>query len=131
MAIDPVVLAPVLAQPGLPATRAASVDISPADLARVEDRTRDGLELRGYRFEGDTICQASRFQTLRTIFGPAFVGRELSDSAANPAGMKARGKPPHSVFTGDLIDEAGQPTREAVDEVIAFLRKALSVDPAA
>ncbi len=58
MALDPVVLAPVLAQPGLPGTRAAALDISPADLARVQARTRDGLKLRGYRFEGDTILSA-------------------------------------------------------------------------
>ena len=125
MALDPVVLAPVLAQPGFPATRPAALDISPADLAGVQARTRDGLELRGYRFQGDTICRASRFQTLRTAFGAAFAGTELPDSAANPAGMKAQGKAPHSVFTVDLIDAPDQPTRRAVDEVIAFFRKAL------
>ena len=125
MALDPVVLAPVLAQPGLPVIKPAALDISSADLARVQARTRDGLELRGYRFESDTICRASRFQTLRTAFGAAFAGTELPDSAANPAGMKARGKAPHSVFTGDLIDAPGQPTRRAVDDVIAFFRKAL------
>jgi dienelactone hydrolase len=125
MALDPVVLAPVLAQPGLPATRPAALDIAPADLARLQARTREGLALRAYRFEGDTICQASRFETLRAAFGDAFTGTELPDSAANPAGMKARGKPPHSVFTGDLIDAQGQPTRAAVDEVIAFFRNAL------
>jgi hypothetical protein len=37
----------------------------------------------------------------------------------------SQGKAPHSVFTGDLIDAPGQPTRRAVDEVIAFFRKAL------
>jgi dienelactone hydrolase len=125
MALDPVVLAPVLAQPGLPAPKPAALDIAAADLARVQARTREGLRLRGYRFEGDTICQASRFETLRTAFGDAFVGTELPDSAANPLGMKARGKAPHSVFTGDLIDAPGQPTRAAVDEVIAFFRNAL------
>ena len=88
-------------------------------------RARDGLKLRGYRFEGDTICRASRFQTLRTALGAAFAGTELPDSAANPAGMKAQGKAPHSVFTGDLIDAPDQPTRRAVDEVITFFRKAL------
>jgi hypothetical protein len=30
------------------------------------------------------------------------------------------------VFTGDLIDEAGQPTREAVNEIIAFFKDALT-----
>jgi dienelactone hydrolase len=125
MALDPVVLAPVLAQPGLPATRPAALDIAPADIARVQARTRDGLELRGYRFEGDTICRAARFRTLRAAFGAAFAGKELPDSAANPAGMKARGKAPHSVFTVDLMDAPGQPTRDAVDELIAFFRKTL------
>ncbi len=84
MALDPVVLAPVLAQPGLPATRPGALDISPSDLARVQARTRDGLRLRGYRFVGDTICQASRFHALRTAFGAAFAGTELPDSVANP-----------------------------------------------
>jgi hypothetical protein len=91
----------------------------------VQERTRHGLELRGYRFEGDTLCKASRFETLRTAFGAAFVGKELPDSAGNPAGMKAQGKPPHSVFTGDLIDAPGQPTRTAVDDVIAYFRRTL------
>jgi hypothetical protein len=62
---------------------------------------------------------------LRRTFGEAFTGTELPDSAGNPAGMKARGKPPHSVFTVDLIDAPGQPTRVAVDEVIAFFHGAL------
>jgi hypothetical protein len=69
------VLAPVLAQPGLPAARPAALDISRANLARVQARTRGGLELRGYRFRGDTICRASRFQALRTAFGTALPAR--------------------------------------------------------
>ncbi len=131
MALEPSVLAPVLAQPGLPATRPAALDIAPADLARVKARTREGLKLRGYRFEGDTICQGSRFATLCEAFGTAFTGTELPDSAANPAGMMARGKPPHSVFTVDLIDAPGEPTRAAVDEVIGFLCTALAAAPPA
>ena len=35
MALHPVVLAPVLAQPGLPATRPGALDISPADLEQI------------------------------------------------------------------------------------------------
>ena len=125
MAIDPVVLAPVLAQPGVPALSSAALDIAPDDLKQVVARTRQGLRLRGYRFEGDELCKASRFATLRQTFGEAFAGTELPDSAGNPAGFKAQGKPPHSVFTGDLIDAQGQPTRAAVDEVIGFFREAL------
>jgi dienelactone hydrolase len=126
MALEPSVMAPVLAEPGLPALNPAGLDIAPADLARVQARTRDGLALRGYRFEGDTLCPGARFATLRAAFSAAFTGVELPDSAGNPAGMKARGKPPHSVFTVDLIDAPGEPTRAAVDEVIAFFRSALA-----
>jgi hypothetical protein len=125
MALDPVVLAPVLAQPGVPALSPAALDIAPEDLEKVVARTREGLKLRGYRFAGDELCKAPRFTTLRRTFGEAFTGTELPDSAGNPAGMKARGKPPHSVFTVDLIDAPGQPTRVAVDEVIAFFHGAL------
>jgi dienelactone hydrolase len=132
MALDPVVLASVLAQPGLPAMKPAALDISPADLARVQARAANGFKLRGYRFEGDTLCRAARFETLRNTFGAAFTGTELPDSAANPAGvMTVQGKPPHSVFTGDLIDAQGEPTRAAVDEVIAYFRGALLGEHAA
>jgi dienelactone hydrolase len=125
MALDPVVLAPVLAQPGVPALSSAALDIAPRDLQKVVARTQEGLKLRGYRFAGDELCKAPRFATLRSTFGEAFTGTELPDGAGNPAGMKGRGKPPHSVFTGDLIDAAGQPTRAAVDEVITFFRTSL------
>ena len=126
LALEPIVLAPVLAQPGVPALVPAALDIARGDLDRVVSRTQQGLRLRGYRFEGDELCKAQRFSTLRRTFGEAFSGTELPDSAGNPTGMKARGKPPHSVFTGDLIDAPGQPTRAAVDEVIAFFREVLA-----
>ncbi len=127
MAVDPVVLAPVLSQPGLPAMNHAALDIDPAALAQVRARARDeGLCVRGYRFAGDPLSRAERFETLRTAFGTAFTGTELPDSCGNPLGMIAQGKPPHSVFTGDLIDKEGEPTRQAVDEVIAFFRSRLA-----
>jgi dienelactone hydrolase len=129
MALDPVVLAPVLAQPGVPALSPAALDIAPRDLERVVARTKQGLKLRGYRFESDELCKTERFTTLRRAFGDAFSGTELPDGAGNPAGFKARGKPPHSVFTGDLIDAPGQPTRAAVEEVIAFFRETLQQAP--
>jgi dienelactone hydrolase len=129
MAVDPVILAPVLGQPSLPA-RPAALDISRSDLDRVKARIRgEGLTIRGYRFEGDTLCRAQRFETLRTQLGGAFIGTELPDACGNPAGMRSRGKPPHSVFTIDLIDAPGEPTRAAVDEIIAYFREKLVPSP--
>jgi hypothetical protein len=127
MAVDPVMLAPVLGEPSLPPLAPAALDISAADLARVKARVAgEGLQVRGYRFEGDTLSRHARFETLRRELGDGFVGRELPDACGNPAGLKAKGKPPHSVFTADLIDAAGEPTRAAVDEVIGFFRERLA-----
>ena len=41
----------------------------------------------------------------------------LPDSAANP---DAPMKNPHSVVTLHLIDRAGEPTRQALDEILGF-----------
>lgn len=126
MAVDPTVMAPVMGEPGLPAFHSAGLDISLGDLNRVKERaTSEGLTVRGYGFRGDRLCKAERFAALRGALGPAFIGKEIQDEAANPNGLKAKGRPPHSVFTTDLIDEAGQPTREAVNEIIAFFQHAL------
>jgi dienelactone hydrolase len=127
MAVDPLIRAPILSQPSLPAFTAGAIDISPHDLAIVKSRVADeGLTVRGYRFAGDTLSPPERFAMLERELGDGFIGCTLPDSAGNPAGMKAKGKPPHSVFTVDLIDAAGEPTRKAVDEVIDFLRKTLT-----
>lgn len=127
MAVDPVVLAPVLAQPGAPALSPRALDISRIDLGTVRARVaQDGLRVRGYRFEGDTICQAGRFKTLKQELGEGFEAYTLPDAAANPYSPMAKAKkPPHSVFTGDLVDVPDNPTRQAVDDVIAFFRDRL------
>ena len=124
MAVDPVVLAPVLSQPGMPVTDKAGIDISPADLAIVRER---GVPVRGYRFEGDTLSDGRKFATLSRELGERFTGTELPDACGNPAGMRSLGKPPHSVMTGDLVDAEGEPTKAAADEVIAFFRERLGV----
>jgi dienelactone hydrolase len=122
MAVEPSVLAPVLAQPGLPSYKPAALGISASDLAIVRKRVeQEGLVVRGYRFQGDTLCAAARFATLGRELNDGFVGTTLPDSAGNPNGRT----PPHSVFTTELIDAQGQPTRAAVDEVITFLRERL------
>lgn len=53
------------------------------------------------------------------------MARTLPDSAANPdvAPFFAQRVPyPHSVVTQHLIDEAGQPTIAARDEILAFFK---------
>jgi dienelactone hydrolase len=127
MAVEPTVLASVLAQPGLPALAHSSIDISRFDLGLVRQRIEaEAFEVLGYRFQGDKICRAERFRTLQQSLGSGFKPHVIADTSANPNGPMAKAKrPPHSVFTGDLIDEPGQPTREAANEVIAYFRNRL------
>jgi hypothetical protein len=128
MAVDPVVLGPVLAEPSLPSGAPRALDINRTDLGIACRRTlEEGLTVKGYRFEGDKLCKAERFDSLRRELGAAYDGITLPDSAGNPKSPMAKaGQPPHSVFTGNLIDEPGQPTREAVDNVILFIREKLA-----
>jgi dienelactone hydrolase len=128
MAADDRLLAPVLSQPSLPfglaKKRRRSIDISPEDLAVVKSRCADGLQVLGLRFKSDRFVPAERFDFLRQQLGDAFVAVELEDDAANPDATM----PPHSVLTEHLIDEPGQPTRDALDQVLELFRSRLLVD---
>jgi len=129
MAIDDHLLAPVLSQPSLPIGQLPSqrrgLHISDADLATVKQRAAAGLPILGMRFQGDPLCTKARFDRLEQEFGDAFIRVELPRSSRNPRGKPV---PPHSVVTTDLIDEPGQPTRGALDQVLALFKRQLVVD---
>ena len=65
-----------------------------------------------------------RFGFLREQLGDAFVAVELEDADGNPDADLW----PHSVVTEHLIDEEGQPTRVALDQVLDLFRSRLLVD---
>ena len=128
--LEPAVRAPVLSQPSLPLFQKAGMHIAPDELARVKARMeREDLTVLAYRFEGDPFCRAERFAAYREALGDRFVGRVLPDSSANPEGV-ARMRP-HSVVTAHLIDREGEPTRQALDEILDFFRKRLLDSPTA
>jgi dienelactone hydrolase len=123
MAVDDRIVAPVLSQPSLPfpltAKHKASIDCSPADLAIVKQRcAAEGLQVLGLRFEGDRMSPGERFDFLRAELGDGFVAVELPDESA-------AARPAHSVLTEHLIDEPGQPTRQALDRVLELFRTKL------
>lgn len=129
MMVDESVMAPVLSQPSLPfpfgAERRAALHVSDADLATVRRRVQDeGCKVLGLRFTGDPLCPPERFATLRRELGEGFEGIEIDSSKGNPYGHPASA---HSVVTKDLIDEAGQPTRAALDRVLSFFAERLQV----
>jgi dienelactone hydrolase len=130
MMLEPAMLAPVLAEPTLPLGDPAGLEIAPDELAAVAERLqREDLTVMAYRFEGDRYCKAERFAAYREALGERFIGRVLPDSAANPDTppfFKDVVASPHSVVTAHLIDEAGQPTIAARDEILAFFAQRLA-----
>jgi dienelactone hydrolase len=130
MMLESSVLAPVLSQPSLPMDRPGGLEISPQDLTLVRQRLdRENLTVMAYRFEGDKFCRAERFAAYSEALGDRFVARVLPDSAASTdvaPFFKQHVTTPHSVVTAHLIDEAGQPTLAARDEILAFFTRRLA-----
>jgi dienelactone hydrolase len=129
MMLEPAVLAPVLCQPSLPFDAPGGIEMSSDEVVAVRDRLRrDDLTALGFRFDGDRFCTAQRFAAYAEALGDRFVARVLPSGAAHP-------KPPpffeqvvacpHSVVTAHLIDEPGQPTLGARDEILAFFARRL------
>jgi dienelactone hydrolase len=108
MMVDTSVVAPVLAQPSLPfaagRSRAADLNLSPADLAAVKDRAAGGCEVLGLRYRKDAAV-GTRFDTLTREIGDAFIRVEFDGKG-------------HSTLT-----EHRQ--QEGVDRVLAFLDEKL------
>jgi dienelactone hydrolase len=127
MAVDDLVLAPVLSQPSLPfglgGSRRGGVDTSDAELGVVRARCdAEGLRVLGLRFDGDPFVPAERFAFLRERLGDGFVAVELHQDDRHPDGPLTKA---HSVLTGDLVDEPGEPTRAALDQVLELFRTKL------
>jgi dienelactone hydrolase len=127
MAHDPLVLAPVLAEPSLPASLSRrhkrSIDCDPDKLQMVAQRcARDGLRVLGLRFHDDPLVPAERFAFLREQLGDGFVAVELAQTHGHPDSPMPKH---HSVLTRDLIDEPGEPTRAALDQVLDLFRAKL------
>ncbi|XAS65724.1 dienelactone hydrolase family protein [Micrococcaceae bacterium Sec5.8] len=126
MALEPAVLAPVMSQPvlpaGLTARRRAAVGLDETELARVKDRTAQGLRLLGLRFSNDRACPAERFATMRREFGAGFEGIDIDSSPGNPFGIPQSA---HCVLTVDLVDTPGHPTQAALDRTIEFIGERL------
>lgn len=121
LALEPSVRAPVLAQPSLPFRVPGLADalaVPPGHLAAVKQRlTDEDRRLLALRFTHDFSCPTARFQALRDGLGDRAELVEIDSSPGNPWGHPISA---HSPLTNDLIDAEGQPTRQAVDRVLAF-----------
>ena len=126
MAVDERIVAPVLSQPSLPfgatSSRKSTIDCNASDLDIVANRCAAWLRVLGLRFEGDRFVPPERFAFLRQRLGDGFVGVELAQRDGNPDDMF---RTHHSVLTSALVDEPGEPTRAALDQVLELFRTKL------
>lgn len=108
MMVDESVAAPVLCQPSTPfpvgRRRAADVNLSPADLAAVRQRTSAGCQVLGLRYAEDGVT-GTRFDTLSAHLGDAFIRVEFAGKG-------------HSTVTADR-------QQEGVDRVLDFFAEKL------
>ncbi|GAB4518337.1 MAG: dienelactone hydrolase family protein [Parvularculaceae bacterium] len=123
LVLEDCVAAPVASQPSMPAPlrpgARAALHLSADEKNAL--RNRSDVPVMALRFAGDRLCAAARFNELEKLLGARLEAHVLPDAAANPDGNPK----PHAVLTADLIDAAGEPTREAADRVIAFLGERL------
>jgi len=113
MMVDDIMIAPVLSQPSMPfaagigkkkAVRAADLNLSPDDLLAVSRRAAEGCQVLGLRYTGDALV-GTRFDTLRTLLGDAFIAVELP----------SENKSDHSVLT----EQRDEPSVQRVLEFFA------------
>lgn len=125
--VDEAVMAPVLSQPSLPfpvsKTHREALHLSPSDLEVVRKRARQGCGVLGLRFTADPMCPPERFGRLRRELGED--GFEAIEIESGPGNTHGIGRTAHSVLTIELVDEAGHPTREALDRVLSVFRERL------
>jgi dienelactone hydrolase len=130
MMLEPSMLAPVLSQPTLPLDDPAGIEMAAEELVAVRDRLeREDLTVMAYRFAGDRFCKAQRFAAYSDALGERFIARVLPDSAASRETapfFEQVVASPHSVVSAHLIDEAGQPTIAARDEILSFFADRLA-----
>jgi len=118
MFLEPSVLAAVMSQPSLPFDDPAGTALSNTELTAIKKRLdAEDLNVLAYRFEGDPLCRAERFATFEEALGDRFDATVLPDDSAATGGWLGV---PHSVVTTNLIDETGQPTATARDDILDY-----------
>jgi hypothetical protein len=89
------------------ATRGADLNLSPDDALVVARRAAEGCQVLGLRYIDDKAV-GTRFESLRTLLGDAFIAVELPSTK----------KSDHSVLT----EQRDEPS---VQQVLAFFREKL------
>ncbi len=108
---DDSVLAAVSSQPSMPLMKATELHMSADEIASVRQRIEATAPIHAYRFAGDPMCTAAKYQAIDAAFNNDGVTRVVTHT------LPGKG---HSVLTLDFVDENRHPTREALNEILAY-----------
>jgi len=133
LVLEPCVIAPVAAQPGVPVSTAfvvsgigrgpwmSQLNVSDDHLRGAARRLRDErLSLLAFRFSADRICPKERLDRLRSELGPCLEAHELDSGGP----WRRWIRPPHATLTVEFDrapDRPDEPTRVAFERLVAFL----------
>jgi dienelactone hydrolase len=108
---DDSVLAAVSSQPSMPLMKSTELHMSADEIATIRQRIDVTAPIHAYRFDGDPVCNAAKYQAIDKAFNNDGVTRVVTHT------LPGKG---HSVLTLDFVDEQGHPTRTALDEILAY-----------
>jgi hypothetical protein len=108
---DDSVLAAVSSQPSMPLMKADELHMSASDIGDIRQRIDATAPMHAYRFAGDPMCNAAKFRAIDDAFNNDGTTRVVTHT------LPGKG---HSVLTLDFVDEDGHPTREALNEILAY-----------
>lgn len=108
---DDSVLAAVSSQPSMPFAKASELHMSATDIVAIRQRIEATAPMHTYRFAGDRMCTAAKYQAIDKAFNNDGITRVVTHT------LPGQG---HSVLTLDFVDHAGHPTRAARDEILAY-----------
>lgn len=113
---DDSVLAAVASQPSLPIIKGTGLHMSQEEVEQVQNRLAEHGPMLAFRFEGDKLCTPRRFELIDQTFNSS----DQTCVELHTLPGKA-----HAVLTLDFVDEAGHPTREAMDKVMGYFKEKL------
>jgi hypothetical protein len=110
------VLAAVASQPAMPIAKQTALHMSGEDILAIKQAIDAKAPMQAYRFENDPMCTSAKFESIDAAFNEG--GNSRVELHTLPGKQ-------HSVLTLDFVDEAGHPTREALDNILAYFQAQL------
>jgi len=115
MMLDAEMIAPVMSQPSMPVGpwNKAELGLTDEERANAVSRSqKENIPVLGFKFSGDPLCPAERFETLKKDFGERF----------RPVVIEGK---KHSVLTQHFKDMSPADQKKVWDTLIAFLNERL------